>query len=80
MMNEKDTRRIMTPWGKEVKKRLLDRDMSQDDLVNILVHNGFKIAKWNLSDLIYGIGAPARIPEIKAINQILGIEMKFNEK
>ena len=34
---EASTRRVLSPWGVEVKKRLIERSLKQDDLVAMLV-------------------------------------------
>jgi hypothetical protein len=70
---EESSKRTLTPWGKEVKKRLLDRDMKQDDVVAHLLEQGYKINKTHLSNLLCGIGASARGGEIAEINKLLGI-------
>ena len=72
--NENSARKVLTPWGKEVRKRLIDRNMMQMDLVKILKDKGFNVHKATISHLIYGIGVSARTEEIKVINSVLGIE------
>ncbi len=67
------TRRVLSPWGVEVKKRLLDRSLKQDDLVGVLRTQGHSIDKAALSNLLYGIGVSHRQAEIKSINQFLDI-------
>ena len=41
--NEASTRRVLSPWGAEVKKRLIDRSLKQDDLVSMLRHQGHNV-------------------------------------
>ena len=67
------TRRAVSPWGAEVKKRLIDRQMQQDDLVSFLQGQGFQITKFTLSNLLYGIGTSNRQREIESISDYLGI-------
>lgn len=69
----KESQRPRTPWGKEVKMRLLDRDMTQQDLVTALTKKGFKVDKMTISYLLRGIGSSARTGEIDEINRILEI-------
>lgn len=70
---EASTRRVLTPWGMEVKKRLLERSLKQDDLVNALRSQGHSIDKGALSNLLYGIGVSNRQSEIESISQMLDI-------
>jgi uncharacterized protein YehS (DUF1456 family) len=67
------TRRTLSPWGIEVKKRLLEVNMRQDDIVAHLKSKGFDIEKSHLSNLFFGIGARNRKNEIAEINRFLGI-------
>lgn len=67
------TRRVLTPWGAEVKKRLIDRSLMQDDLVAELQKQGFAINKASMSNLLYGIGASNRQAEIEIISCLLDI-------
>lgn len=71
--NEASTWRVLSPWGVEVKKRLIDKSLKQDDLVAILLDQGYSIDKAALSNLLYGIGASNRQPEIEGISQFLDI-------
>lgn len=70
---EASTRRLLSPWGAEVKKRLIDKSLKQDDLVTVLVEQGYCIDKAALSNLLYGIGASNRQMEIECISRFLGI-------
>jgi len=70
---EASTRRVLSPWGVEVKKRLLDRSLKQADLVTMLRARGHNIHKGALSNLLYGIGVSNRQSEIESINQFLDI-------
>ena len=67
------TRRSVTPWGVEVKKRLIDRSMKQEDLVAALKGRGFQIDKQGLSNLLYGVGVSNRQGEIELISALLEI-------
>lgn len=71
--NETSTRRVLSPWGAEVKKRLIDRSLKQDDLVSMLRNQGYAVDKAALSNLLYGIGVSNRQSEIENISQFLGI-------
>jgi hypothetical protein len=67
-------RRVPTTWGTEVKKRLLERNIKQDDVVKTLQKLGFEsFTKYTLSNLLYGNGTISRNKEIEAINNILNI-------
>lgn len=59
--------------GSRSQKRLIDRGLRQQDLVNKLNERGFKISKMLLSALLYGNCASAHIAEIREINAILEI-------
>lgn len=71
--NEASTRRVSSPWGTEVRKRLIDKSLRQDDLVAMLQEQGYSIDKAALSNLLYGIGVSNRLAEIESISQILDI-------
>lgn len=71
--NEASTRRVLSPWGAEVKKRLIDKSLKQDELVSELQRLGHSIDKAALSNLLYGIGVSNRQAEIESISQFLDI-------
>ena len=71
--NEASTWRVLSPWGTEVKKRLIDRSLKQDDLVGMLLGQGYSIDKAALSNLLYGIGVSNRQSEIESISELLEI-------
>lgn len=71
--SEASTRRVLSPWGTEVKKRLIDRALKQDDLVVMLQRLGYSIDKGALSNLLYGNGVSNRQAEIESISQFLNI-------
>ena len=73
IFSEETTRRVTSPWGAEVKKKLIDRGMRQDDLVKKLREGGFDIKKSHLTNLLYGIGVSSRKLEIEFINKLLEI-------
>ncbi len=73
VFSEKSTRTQITPWGMEVKKRLRERGMRQDDLVKKLQDAGYSIKKAKLSSLLKGIGTSKRQREIKFISELLEI-------
>lgn len=73
IFNESSTRRVLSPWGGEVKKRLIDRSLKQDDLVSMLQGLGHSIDKAGLSNLLYGIGVSNRQAEIESISRFLDI-------
>ncbi|MDR1754785.1 MAG: hypothetical protein LBR74_07765 [Eubacterium sp.] len=74
-LNSNATRRVLTAWGIEVKKRLIETNRKQTDLVKELSSQGFDVNKIRISNWLYGIGASTRTDEIKAINKLLGIEI-----
>lgn len=63
----------LTPWGVEVKKRLIDKGMKQQDLVDILQRKGYNINKHVMSMLLRGMCVSTRQAEIQEINEMLGI-------
>lgn len=71
--NEASTRRMLSPWGAEVKNRLIDRSLKQDDLVSVLRNQGYSVDKAALSNLLYGIGVSNRQSEIECISKLLDI-------
>lgn len=71
--NENACRITYTPWGLEVKKRLLERNMRRDDVVRHLIKTGFDINKGHVTNLLKGIGASARAKEIEEISRFLDI-------
>jgi len=73
VFDEKSTLRTLTPWGVEVKKRLIDNNLRQQDLVIALQKKGYKVNKIIISQILYGIGASARTEEIMEISRILKI-------
>ena len=74
VFSEESVKSTLTPWGLEVKKRLLDRGMKQQDLVDELLRRGYKVSKITLSQMLKGIGISARMPEVHEINGILEIK------
>jgi hypothetical protein len=73
VFSENSTRRAPSVWGVEVKKRLIEKNIRQDEIVKALKERGFNIAKAHFTNLLYGIGASTRAGEIKAINEMLDI-------
>lgn len=71
--NETSTRRLLSPWGAEVKRRLIDKSLKQEDLVYMLQVQGYSIDRHALSNLLYGLGASNRQPEIEYISRLLDI-------
>ena len=65
--------RPLTPWGKEVKKRMLDLDMDPQDVVDAVQAKGLNLHKSFLSAMICGVSGK-NVPEtVAAIDEILGI-------
>ena len=79
VLDDSAYRAVLTPWGAEVKKRLLDREAerkppyTQDEVILYLNNRGFKVSKSNFSNLLKGVGASKRMAEIAAVNELLGI-------
>ena len=71
--NESSTRRVYSAWGIAVKKRLLEKNIRQDEVVKSLNDKGFNMSKGHFSNLLYGIGTTTRTEEIAAINRMLDI-------
>lgn len=74
VFSEESVKSTLTPWGLEVKKRLLDRGLKQQDLVDRLLAKGYKVSKITLSQMLKGIGISARMSEVHEINAILEIQ------
>jgi len=80
-VNLSEKRKTLTPWGLEVKKRLLERKFArvppftQDEIIQHLNGLGFLTNKANFSLLLRGIGAKKRAAEVKAVNDLLRIDM-----
>lgn len=69
--------RTYTAWGNEVKEKLWEHRMNQNDLSRRLIKEGFEISNMNLSQFLrYGYGALTTQKNLViAINNILGIPM-----
>lgn len=65
--------RPLTPWGKEVKKRMLDLDMSPQDVVDAVHKRGLNLQKSFLSAMICGVAGMNVPATVAAIDEILGI-------
>lgn len=63
----------LTPWGEEVKRRLTDRNMTQETLCAAMRTQGYEIDKVQMSILLRGRGVKRNIPLILAVNRFLGI-------
>jgi hypothetical protein len=74
----------LTPWGKEVKRRLLDRLLArtppctQADIIRHLQSEGYEMEKNHFTYLLKGVGVGKRTAEIGIINDLLGIEIASN--
>ncbi|MCL2856160.1 MAG: hypothetical protein FWE19_00350 [Oscillospiraceae bacterium] len=79
VFDESAYKAALTPWGTEVKKRLLDRESerkppyTQDEVVAYLSDKGFNVNKKVFSAWLRGVGVTTRKAEIAAINELLGI-------
>ena len=73
VFDEASTRRSLTPWGMEVKRRLIDLGMKQQDLVSALIDKGYKVDKTTVAHMLRGNHVSRRDEEIKEINKLLGI-------
>lgn len=68
------TRGGHTPWGREVARRLAERGMIQSDLAFQVQCAGYRKFNTNrLNETMRGIGVSARMPQIRKVNEILGI-------
>jgi hypothetical protein len=76
VFDEISARRNLSDWGREVKRRLLERNMQQNDVVRALNEHGFSMGKMQLTNLLRGGGAGVRRKEIRFINELLGIPYK----
>lgn len=66
-------RRQLTPWGKEVKKRMLDLDLSPQDIVDQVHERGLNLHRSFLSAMICGVSGKNVPDTVAAIDEILGI-------
>ena len=65
--------RPLTPWGREVKMRMLAMDLSNKELVSKICGTGVRVNEAKLSMMLSGAGGQ-RMPEvIAAIDSLLGI-------
>lgn len=74
VFTEESTKISLTPWGKEVKRRLLELEITQQTVVDMLSEKGFNIDKMTFSRLLKGIAVNSRKAEIHEINVFLGIK------
>jgi len=72
-VSEKDTKLNLTPWGRAVKIRLAERDISQNDVLVHLKSKGYTMNKQAFSQLLRGFYATTKKAEIVEINKYLGI-------
>ena len=65
--------RPLTPWGKEVKKKMLDLDMRPQDVIEQVRARGLNLNSPFLSEMLCGVSG-MKVPEtVAAIDDILGI-------
>lgn len=79
IFNEETTKRTLTPWGCEVKKKLIDKNMTQQNLVDALRDKGYRITKQVFSQMLVGLCRTTRSAEIHEINLILEIPEEGDE-
>lgn len=65
--------RPLTPWGKEVKKRMIDMDLEPEDVVRAVRDQGHNFDKTKLSRVISGEVGQKSPEVIAAIDSLLGI-------
>lgn len=65
--------RPLTPWGKEVKKKMIDLDLDPDALVRAVRAKGLTFDKSKLSRVISGEVGQKSPELIAAIDSLLGI-------
>ena len=70
---EESATQKQTPWGIEVRHKLLDANLTQTKLIGELKSKGITLAKSQLNALLKGRGLRTQQEAIHAINQILGI-------
>lgn len=63
----------LTPWGKEVLKRSIDRDMTQMQVVDTLRRQGIPITKASLSAMLSGRHGMRSPDTVAAIDRLLDI-------
>jgi len=73
VFTENSAKRELSAWEKEVRKRLIERNMKQVDLISHLNKSGFKVTKQILYQILSGNVTNARRGEISEINKLLGI-------
>lgn len=63
----------LTPWGKEVQKQMIDKELSAAQIVDVLRERGLRITRGKFSSMLTGM-VGARSPEmVQAIDELLGI-------
>ena len=63
----------VTPWGKEVKKRMIDTDIQPKELVAIIRARGILITTVKLSQMLSGVTGQRSPDMVAAIEDILSI-------
>lgn len=64
----------LTPWGKEVQKKMIDNDMTAGDVVGLLRANGLQtLTRAKFSAMLSGIAGAGSPQTVAAIDNLLGI-------
>lgn len=75
MRNKKKTKRKITPLGIEIKKKLLDKHMTQTELAKRV-----GVTKVYITEIIYGTYNLKRSPTLEKILRELKIEPKNDDE
>lgn len=72
--NERNAERpLLTPWGREVKSRLIRQEITQKELIDKLKWKGFRISEPAFTGILQGRGLKNRRDLIHEVNSILEI-------
>ena len=64
----------LTPWGKEVQKRMIEKDMTATEVVDILRENGLPtLTRGKFSAMLAGIAGAKSHETVAAIDDLLGV-------
>lgn len=78
--SEENAKPKMSPWCIAVKTQLIHKNMTQQNIVDMLQTKGYNISKQVFSQMLRGFCHSTRKAEIHEINQFLGIPEEEGEE
>lgn len=63
----------LSPWGKEVFKRIIDKDLTQTEVVDMLRAQGLKITRASLCEMMSGRHGMRSPDMVAAIDRLLDV-------